>query len=483
MPDRERRLQKVATFQIVKPVNMSWSEFGKMLRDVRYRLYRLANMALSEKYLEFQKKRMGQNYQRKHTLVTILNRTLRQILIKEGIEEKDLQRYSRDGAVSGYISGSFEHNKLSAISKKFGEVLRGNISLPVFKRELAIPINCSDARFSIIEKTESGNYEVDLRICQQDKQLLPNGYPRVLLSTERISKGQREILERLVDNKTFLLEGYRHRFFEIKQKGKDWFLSVTYDFPKSKAPRLHPDIIVGVDLGWSVPLYAAINNGFARIGWKKLEPLAMRIRHLQKQIKARRLSIQRGGDRDLAAPTARSGHGRKRILLPIEKLEGKIDNAYKTLNHQLSHCVIEFAKNHGAGTIQIENLSGLQEELTGTFLGMYWRREQLQRFIKYKSEEAGITVKEINPCMTSRRCSDCGFINKDFTFDYRQDYKKKNGKNAMFECPKCSKEKKDYKLLNADYNAARNLATADIEEKIRLQCKDQGIKYKELAKA
>jgi len=88
MPDTEKRLQKVAPFEIFKPVNMSWSDFGKMLRDVRYRLYRLANMALSEKYLEFQKKKMGQSSQRKHTLVTILNRTLREILIKEGIKDK-----------------------------------------------------------------------------------------------------------------------------------------------------------------------------------------------------------------------------------------------------------------------------------------------------------------------------------------------------------------------------------------------------------
>jgi hypothetical protein len=37
MEEKAKRLQKVATFQIVKPVNMSWTEFGKMLRDVRYR--------------------------------------------------------------------------------------------------------------------------------------------------------------------------------------------------------------------------------------------------------------------------------------------------------------------------------------------------------------------------------------------------------------------------------------------------------------
>jgi len=478
MPDAEKRLQKVATFEIVKPVRMSWSEFGKMLRDVRYRYWRLANMAVCENYMRFYQWRTQQTDANDRYKVKTINRILRKMLIEEkNADEKELSRFSRDGAVSGYIYGAFEKTKLSAVksSSKWKKVIAGKESLPVFKKDLAIPINCSDRQPRLIERTDSGEYEVDLRICQQP-------YARVLLSTARISDGQKVVLERLVSNNTNSLPGYRHRFFEIieKPKGK-WNLHVTYDFPRAEATRLHPDIIVGVDLGWSVPLYAAINNGYARIGYKQLKPLGDSIKALQRQTIARRRSIQRAGTRDLSAPTARSGHGRKRILLPIEKLEGKIDNAYKTLNHQLSHCVIEFAKNHGAGVIQIEDLKGLQEELSGTFLGMYWRREELQRFIKYKAEEAGVNSKEVNPCYTSRRCSQCGFIRKDFTFEYRQAHKK-TGKSAMFECPKCSKEKKDYKPLNADYNAARNLATDDIENKIRLQCKEQGLEYKELPK-
>ena len=72
-------------------------------------------------------------------------------------------------------------------------------------------------------------------------------------------------------------------------------------------------------------------------------------------------------------------------------------------------------------------------------------------------------------------------IHKEFDREYR-DKNRKNGMSSMFECPRCSKEKKNYKPINADYNAARNLATSDIEKKICLQCKEQGIEYKELPK-
>ena len=468
--EENKRIQKVTRFQIVKPVNMSWSELGKMLRDVRYRYWRLANMAVCENYMRFYKWRTGQTDSNENHKVKIINRSLRKMLIEEETaDEEELSRYSRDGAVSGYIYGAFERMKLSAIKNKskWKEVIRGKSALPLFKQNLAIPINCSDkTNPRLIEKTKSGEFEVDLRICQKT-------YPRVLLSTAKISEGQKVILERLVSNKTNSLPGYRHRFFELKETKGKWELLVTYDFPKEENIRVHKDIIVGVDLGWSVPLYAALNNGYARIGYKQLKPLGESIKALQRQTITRRRSIQRGGTKVLASPTARSGHGRKRILKPIEKLESKIGNAYKTLNHQLSHCVIEFAKNHGAGVIQIENLRGLSDELSGTFIGQNWRYHQLQEFIKYKAIEAGIDVKEVNPFMTSRRCSQCGFIYDGFDFQYRNNHRRK-GKSTMFECPKGCKP------LNADYNAAKNLATIDIEKKIHLQCQEQEIEYKRL---
>ncbi|MFA6426769.1 MAG: transposase [Phycisphaerae bacterium] len=477
MSDNEKRLQKVTKFQIFKPVNMTWQELGKMLRDARYRYWRLANMTVCENYMRFHRQcRTAQpspeDDSNENQKVKTLNRILRKMLIEEKqADEKELSRYSRDGAVSGYICGAFETMKLSAIKSKskWREVLTGKSALPLFKRELAMPINASDKTHpSLIEKTESGEFEVDLRICQQP-------YPRVLLSTKRISVSERAILERLVSNKANSLDGWRHRFFEIKEKDGKWFLHVMYDFPKAQTTGLHSDIAVGVDLGWSVPFNAAISNGKARIGYRKLKALGENIKALQRQTIARRRSIQNAGVQDLAAMTARAGHGRKRILRPTEKLQNKIDNSYTTLNHQLSHCVVEFAKNHGAGIIQIENLKGLADTLKGTFLGMNWRREQLQSYIKYKAEEAGIEVKEVNPCYTSRRCSECGFIHKEFSYEYRRD-NRKNGKSTEFECPKCG-----YKE-NADYNAAKNLAVLDIENKIRLQCKEQGIEYRELQK-
>ena len=46
-----------------------------------------------------------------------------------------------------------------------------------------------------------------------------------------------------------------------------------------------------------------------------------------------------------------------------------------------------------------------------------------------------------------------------------------------FVCPECQYE------ADPDYNAARNIATLDIEDKIRVQCDKQGLEYKALSKS
>jgi transposase len=80
----------------------------------------------------------------------------------------------------------------------------------------------------------------------------------------------------------------------------------------------------------------------------------------------------------------------------------------------------------------------------------------------------GISIRKINPKFTSRRCSECGFINKGFDRKYR-DTHREGGMVTKFVCPECGYE------ADPDYNAARNIATLDIEEKISIQCKIQNI--------
>ena len=464
----KQRHVKVLKLEVLKPTEgMTWKELGQRLRDTRYRVFRLANLAMSEKYLDFYLFRTGRKEKEELKTRTIgeLNRELGEMLKAEGVSEEDTAGFSRVGALPAPVYSALSQYKLRALTsgEKWKEIITGKAALPSFRVNMAIPIRCDIVnKHRRLERMPDGDVEVELMVCLQP-------YPRVVLKTGKINDGQRAVLDRLLDNAHLSEDGYRQRCFEIQynETNRKWWLNVTYDFPAEENPGLSKDRVVGVDLGFACPAYAALNNGHARLGWNQFAGLGARVRSLQRQTMARRRGMLRGGKSSLSQSTARSGHGRKRKLGAIEQVQGRIDNAYTTLNHQISDSIVEFAMNHGAGVIQIENLAGLGEKLTGTFLGERWRYFQLQEHIGYKAKEKGIEVRKVKARYTSQRCSKCGVINTAFTREFR-DKNRKGGFLAEFECPCGFKS-------DPDYNAARNLATLDIEGLIRRQCKLQGI--------
>jgi IS605 OrfB family transposase len=466
-PKPPLRLQKVLKLEILKPAgDMTWKQLDRLLKDARYRAFRLANLAVSEAYLNFHLFRSGKTSEFKTASVNSLNRSLREMLHNDDqVTEEQLNRFSRTGAVPDTVCGALSQYKIAAITapSKWRDVVRGKSALPTFRLNMAIPVRCDKTEHRRLEGKLDADIAVDLMICVRP-------YPRVILKSGAIGGGARAVLERLLANPEQLLTGYRQRCFEIKQDDRSgrWHLFITYDFPAPQHPPLDPSVIVGVDLGVSCPAYVAVNNGHARLGRKQFGPLMARIRSLQRQTMSRRRSMQRGGSLALSLDTARSGRGRKRKLRPIQQLEGRIHDAYSTLNHQLSTAIIDFARNHGAGTIQVEDLEGLKEQLTGTFLGQRWRYHQLQQFLDYKAREAGIVLRKVPARFTSRRCSACGFIHQEFD-RARRDADRQDGYVARFHCPQCHFE------CDPDYNAARNIATLDIAEGIAAQCRLQGI--------
>lgn len=463
-----KRHVKVVRFRILKPSGqMTWPQLADLLRSVRYRVFRLANLAVSEHYLNFHLRRTGRQDLATRATIGQLSRRLRQMLATEGVPIKDLDRISKPGATTAQVHDALHMYKLRAVTapSKWRDVLRGKASLPTFRLDMAIPLRCDGVARRRLERASNGNVEVDLQVCRKP-------YPRVVLQTGDLGDAVRATLDRLLANSNQSPNGYRQRCFEIKhdERANKWWLYVTYDFPAAPAPRLDPNVVVGVDLGVSCPLYAALSNGHARLGRRQFRALGARIRSLQTQIMARRRSMLSGGQEVTSNTTARSGHGRRRKLRPINRLEGRINSAYTTLNHQLSAAVVAFAKNHGAGVIQIEDLAGLKDTLRGTYLGGRWRYHQLQQFLEYKATQAGIQLRRVPPRYTSRRCSKCGYINPQFDRATR-DAHRVGPRPTGFTCPECGYGEDRY--VDPDYNAARNLAALDIARLIEVQCEKQ----------
>lgn len=483
MPEK-KTLTKVVKFEILKPEkwvkgtkdgdDCTWQELGKYLRNVQYISARIANQIVSDKYVEFQQKRSNSNAPFKARKVSEINKQVRNDLIEEGkFTEEELNSFSKTGALPYTTVDALVQGIVAPQIKgeNWNEVLRSNAAVPSYKRNLPICIRCDKPHVHPrVFVDEDGDHKLDLLITTGSR-------IRIVLRTGRLDGSQKTILEKLTTKDS----GWTQQTFQISfnERRKKWFLSIVFRFPPEDK-RLDPELIVGADLGYSCPLFAAVSNSDkARIGRLEFQSITEQLRRLQSQTIARRRLVQRSGKDSFVKDTSRGGHGRKRRLKPIQRFEEKINNAYKTLNHQISRRLIDFAIQHNAGTIQLEDLSGITEILRGTFLGERWRFHELFEFIKYKAKEVGIKVKLVDPQFTSRRCYKCGHIHYEFTREYRDKNKPEGGGVCQFTCvnPDC-----DVENLDPDFNAAKNLATNNISQLIKKQCKKQKIEMKKKSK-
>lgn len=128
----------------------------------------------------------------------------------------------------------------------------------------------------------------------------------------------------------------------------------------------------------------------------------------------------------------------------LRKLKGKQSRFQKETNHEIAKKIVETAKGTGRG-IALEDLEGIRNRITvrrsQRSRHHNWPFYQLQQYILYKAELAGIPVVLVDPRNTSRTCSKCGHCAKS------------NRKNRDdFVCKACGY------AVSADLNAAVNIA-------------------------
>lgn len=319
------------------------------------------------------------------------------------------------------------------------EVERGDRTLPNFKRGIPVPFSIKGSGELMLKKREDGSVYIR--------------FPKGLewdLSFGRDRSNNREIVERVLSGQYDV----GNSSIQESKNGKRFLLLVV------KIPRedriLNPNRVVGVDLGIATPLYAALNDneyGGLSIGSRD-QFLKVRMR-----MAAQKRELQRN-----LRNTTNGGHGRKQKLQALDRLEGKERNWVHLQNHIFSKSIIDFALKNNAGVIQMERLTGFGRDKNDEvddgfkFILRYWSFFELQTMIEYKAKAAGIEVKYIDPYHTSQTCSFCGHYEKG---------QRVNQSTFICKNPDCvkgkGKQKKDgaFEGINADWNAARNIALSE----------------------
>ena len=322
-------------------------------------------------------------------------------------------------------------------------LLYGKVSLPIYKKDNPLLIHVDYVRLKRTNPHQDNglyhNYKDEEEFL--NALFFDNEKPEVFLKfsngiTFQIVFGNlhkslelRHVFQNIF-NETYQVQGSSIQF---DKSGKKIILNLCLAIPKRQI-ELDENTVVGVDLGIAIPAVCALNNNTyikQSIGSKD-DFLRVRTK-----IQAQKRRLQR------SLKYSSGGHGRNKKLKALDKFTKYEKNFVQTYNHMVSKNVVEFAVKNNAKYINIEDLSGYH---SNDFILRNWSFYQLQQYITYKAELYGIEVRKINPYHTSQICSCCG---------HWEEGQRVTQSKFICKNPEC----KNYgKEINADFNAARNIA-------------------------
>lgn len=345
--------------------------------------------------------------------------------------------------IYGQILTQLKDKVLKDFNNDQKEVREGKRSIRTYKKGLSIPFPWNHTiRIKVVEKDKKEETEKRNRRDNEEYDFYLIWYNgiRFRLNFGKDRSNNYQIVKRCFKLDENCNANYQLKTSSIKMVNgtKEMYLLLVVDIPKEKHD-LNNKIVLGVDLGINTPAFVATNVTEDR------KAIGSREHFLNS-----RMAFSRRFHSMQKLQGTANGKGRTKKLEPLERLRGKERNWVHTQNHLYSREVVNFAIKVKAATIQMEDLSGYGKDEEGTvkeekkFLLGKWSYFELQTMIKDKALKAGITVNFIKPAYTSQTCSWCGErgIRVGTTF-YCQN-------------PNCKQHEK--KNINADHNAARNIA-------------------------
>lgn len=360
--------------------------------------------------------------------------------------------------LKGYLTGNMSESnrRLWTVFQTAvkGGLYHGRKSLPSFRDNAALDFRGDSVSVGTEEIDGEEKFFISLSI-------VPKGKIHCNLDITDREGNQFAILKRIYEGT------YKAGTAAIVRKKGRYFVQLAYTFKVSDALRfrgmsglernLDPLRVLGVDLGLAKPLamqpYDAANEKYL-VSDKYANTQQFidkwcvsgdRINNFRKQVEKKKFAKQHDL-RDVSP--GHTGKGRSKRVRPLDSYRDTIADFRKTTNYVYANRIVNTAKHYGCGTIQMEDLTiDVKGKKNERFLKSSWTYYDLQQKVEQKAAELGIVVAYIKPQFTSQRCSKCGHIAEENRPD-----------QATFKCEKCGFE------MNADLNAARNIAVPKIDE-------------------
>lgn len=332
-------ITKSMRYEIVKPVDCTWEEFGKVINGLRYKCARMANKSI-QMFWDWNNYKF--TYKKEHGTYP------------EKSEEPNFYKLLR--ADYPDVGTQVVSQVLQYVKIKFMKDLKDIVSLkkgiPFYKDNMPI---CVHNQAYILRRMD--DYEISCR-------LLPEDAPQYWFTfiIKKGSRGQQSILEKINSN------DYKKGMLQIvRDNHKKWYAVISFTF--SPAEKKLPEGIMEV-------IVSDESIKMSKGTWINEMPIIHQkqaLATIEKRLEELRLQKRWRGQ-------GRIGHGRKAIFAPMQKCEEKKANFKATANHNWSRIIVNTAIRMNCDVIH----------LTGEITD--WTNFDLKSKVTYKATENGIKV-------------------------------------------------------------------------------------------
>lgn len=410
--------------------DMNYQQFCNAMFDMQQKVRKFKNVASSE-YFSYMMRQMQfkEEHGRYPTDEELMGCKMRTHLYHRSVDMIPELNTGNASCVSEDVCKHFKFRKK--------DIFAGRVAIPSYKGGQPIAIHNNSIRMF----EEDGKIFITLSLFSNSgKKQHGIRTGQCMFEVWHKCDSSRSIIRRCIDGE------YRVCTSQINYDNRKrmWELALSYDF-SAKDHGLNPKRILGIDLGVAIPIVAAISGEQKRwfFNGNEIQSFRAKTEAMRRNISKSRVQ---SGDGSV-------GHGRDARMKPLDRIGHRIANFRDTKNNAWSREIVDIAVKNGCGTIQMEDLTGITSGKQPRFLKA-WTYYDLQQKIRYKAQANGIDVVVINPQYTSQRCSKCGCIHAE------------NRKSqSEFVCIECGYSE------NADYNAAKNIATENIEKIINQSAK------------
>ena len=339
-------ITKCMRYEIIKPTNSTWEQFGKILNDLRYKSARMGNYMIQllwewDNHRQQVKIETG-NYPANSEQPNYY-KLLRERFPDVGV---DIINQTRQ-----FVQNKYSHDRKDVFLLKK--------SIPSFRDNMPI---CIYNGAYIIRDLEN-SWEIDVRLLPKDA--LQNRYSFIVKTGER---SKRTILEKINSGE------YKQGMMQIiRDKRGKWYVIISYQFePKEKEYKENRLMEVFLNENEEEALVIKING----TQYERKIPVDD-IKHSISKFNARLNQLK---EQKQYRGDGRKGHGRQKLVEPLQKIQDTQNNYKLTTNHRLSRIIIDNAIKQKCNEIIIH----------GDKWFIDWNIFDFKGKVKYKAKENGI---------------------------------------------------------------------------------------------